>query len=366
MTTNTPSTDVALRASGSNLQVGAGHMQQTELALIEQQANYLAQSSLVPRAFKGKPADIFAVASIGREVGLSPMAAMQSIHIIEGKPTMSAQLMGALVRARGHSLAIERLDDDGCKLVGVRADTGDRMEYEFNRSHAQAAGLLGKGVWKAHFRAMALARCTSQVARTLFPDVLAGISYTPEEGADIAGVDVKVDAEGEVVEIKGEPVTTRTAPPAAAARPTTVRRPSPAAAPAQVTHHEDAPQGTADFEGDPEPEAPALVDADTFARVIGYVQQLSADQQPEFRGFASANGITGWKPDTMTAAMAEQAEAKLREMLELDVEDAGETEVIEPEPEQPADDLADLAAAVEDAQSDPTTSSRRRTPASAA
>lgn len=214
------STALEHRTSGTAIQVGAGQMTPVEWQAIEQQAHALAASSIVPRAFKGTPADIVAVACLGREVGLSPMASMQSIHVIEGKPSMSAQLMGALVRARGHSLEIVKLDDDGCTMRGVRADTGNAMEFTFTRQDAQAAGLAGKQVWKAYFKAMAAARCTSQIARVLFADVLAGISYTPEEAASIAGVDVVVDSEGEVTAIEGEVVKPAAPKPARVEAPT--------------------------------------------------------------------------------------------------------------------------------------------------
>ena len=38
---------------------------------------------------------------LGQELGLSPVTSMMSIYIVEGKPSLSAQLMLALVKASG-------------------------------------------------------------------------------------------------------------------------------------------------------------------------------------------------------------------------------------------------------------------------
>jgi hypothetical protein len=87
---------------------------------------------------------------------------------------------------------------------------------------AQQAGLAGRGAWKTYPRAMLLARATSELCRMIFADVVAGLSYTPEEASSIAGVewnDTPVD-----------PLQTAPAPVLTAAPPTT----APNAEPQQV------------------------------------------------------------------------------------------------------------------------------------
>jgi preprotein translocase subunit SecD len=54
---------------------------------------------------------------------------------------------------------------------------------------AKMAGLANKNNWKTYPRAMLLARATSELCRIVFPDIIAGLSYTPEEVSSIEGVE---------------------------------------------------------------------------------------------------------------------------------------------------------------------------------
>ncbi len=162
----------------------------SEWNAITAQAAVLARTEIVPKAYQDRPDDIIAAALMGRSVGLDPMLSLQYIHVIEGKPTLSAEAMVALVRRAGHTIEIRRLDDSGAVAYGKRRDTGTDAEFEFTKVHAQAAGLLEKPVWKAYFRSMAWARAVSQLCRVLFADVIMGMSYVPEE------LGAEVDADG--------------------------------------------------------------------------------------------------------------------------------------------------------------------------
>lgn len=148
-------------------------------------AKALASSNLLPRAYQQNPANVLVAIEYGTALGLAPMVAIQSIHVVEGKPTASAQLIGSLVRRAGHRL---RVTGDAKKAVAeiVRADDPEytfRSEWTIDR--ATQANLAGKGVWKQYPDAMLKARAITEVARDACPEVLAGVAYTAEElGAD--------------------------------------------------------------------------------------------------------------------------------------------------------------------------------------
>jgi hypothetical protein len=173
-----------------------GHMQRI--------AYDLAGSNLVKAALRGKPDDVLLVLLYGRDLGLSPTTALAKIHVIEGLPSLSAEMQAALIRRAGHRLDGTIVRDDkqrpvAAEVSGVRADSGEAMSADFTISDAVAAGLctiddeLPNGVrarsnnggkpkpWEAHTSDMLWARAVSRLARRLFPDVLSGVTYTPEE-----------------------------------------------------------------------------------------------------------------------------------------------------------------------------------------
>lgn len=150
-------------------------------------AKALAASDLLPRAYQGKPANVLLAMEYAEALGLAPIAAIQGVHIVDAKPTASAQLIGALVRRAGHRLRVV-VNDAGtaAKATIVRADDPD---FEFTSvwtmERAQAAGLTGKGTWKQYPVAMLKARAITEVARDACPEALSGVAYTAEElGAD--------------------------------------------------------------------------------------------------------------------------------------------------------------------------------------
>lgn len=153
----------------------------------------IANTPFVPSAFRGKPESVFAAVLFGEEMGLGPMQSLTQIHVIEGKPSIAPELMRALVFKAGHRIDIKLSSETKAVLFGKRSDSGSEATVEWTMQDAQRAGLAGRGAWKTYPRAMLLARATSELCRMLFPDVVAGLSYTPEEAAGIAGVEWSPD-----------------------------------------------------------------------------------------------------------------------------------------------------------------------------
>ena len=152
-------------------------------------AQKIANTPFVPTAFRGKPEAVFAAILYGDELGLGPMQSLNSIHVIEGKPSMSPELMRALVARAGHRLDVKLASNEKVVLWGKRADNDSEATVEWSIKDAQQAGLAGRGAWKTYPRAMLLARATSELCRQIFSDCIMGLSYTPEEASSIAGVE---------------------------------------------------------------------------------------------------------------------------------------------------------------------------------
>jgi hypothetical protein len=164
------------------------------------QADVLAKSGLLPAEVKSAPAAL-AIMLTGRELGIPPMQAFRSIYIVKGKPTLSAQLMGALILRAGHAYRVIESTDARCVIEFRRRGQDHVYRHEFTIEDAKTAQLLGNTTWKAYPKAMLFSRCMSAGARVAMPDVLAGM-YTPEELADPG--QVVMDSDGEIVDVLPE------------------------------------------------------------------------------------------------------------------------------------------------------------------
>lgn len=144
----------------------------------------IAKTEFVPRGLRGKPNAILAAILMGRELGLGPMESMRSISIIDGRPSPSAEWMVARIFEAGHVLEVVDQTAEICTVKGTRYRDDKiltEMSYSFTIEMAKRAGLAGKDNWKHYPEAMLYWRAVAQLARQLFPDVLAGIKHTPEE-----------------------------------------------------------------------------------------------------------------------------------------------------------------------------------------
>lgn len=150
----------------------------------------LADSSMVPRAYQGKPQDIMVCVQWGYELGLAPMQALQNIAVINGKPSVYGDAMAALVQA---SPVCEGIDEtfEGVEGTGefaavciARRKGRQPVTIKFSVNDAKRAGLWNKqGPWTQYPKRMLQMRARGFALRDAFPDVLKGL-ISAEEAAD--------------------------------------------------------------------------------------------------------------------------------------------------------------------------------------
>jgi hypothetical protein len=167
----------------------------------------ICNTPFVPSALRGDPASVLACILTGDELGLGPMQSLRMVHVIEGRPAASAELMRALVNRAGHRIDVVESRQDRVTLAGRRNDTGANAKVTWTIADAQRAKLTGNPAWTKYPRSMLLARATSELCRALFADIIGGL-YTPEETAAIEGRAWEPDL-GELV----DPVTLTTLEP---------------------------------------------------------------------------------------------------------------------------------------------------------
>ena len=166
-----------------------------EWKVMTEQASTMIKSGFLPQAIKTS-AQAVAIAMTGKELGIGMMQSFRSINVIQGKPTLSANLMLALVQRSGllenQQLKAEPNKQAPAKVIyRVKRKGMDWHEEEFGNSEAQAMGLLMKDNYKKQKFTMFKWRAVSNALRFAFGDLLHGI-YTAEE----LGANVYVDDEG--------------------------------------------------------------------------------------------------------------------------------------------------------------------------
>lgn len=254
---------VDIDAPGVELVSAERPITNNEIDMIYRLAAGLSRSGMFKDARQADQA--FAKLIFGRDLGLSATQAMTDIHIVEGKPEMSANLQAAKVRSSDrYEYEVAKLDDTGCTISFYEGEKLLGTE-SFTQADAERAKLSGKDVYQRYPRNMFFARCMSNGVAFYCPDVMNGI---------------RVYADGEVQQAIAT-VAARTEP-----------------EPEDATVVEDPPQLTADeLAAVKQALDAAEIDVQTEAMLLGSVgvesvEELTPDTRTELQA-AVAKHITG-------------------------------------------------------------------------
>lgn len=163
-------------------------------------AQCVAKSGMAPKGMES-PEAIVVATQMGLEIGLTPMAALQNIAVINGRPALWGDAQLGVVRATGE---LEKFDewyevggkrqtrnpqqftDDVAAVCVVKRRGYPEQEGTFSIADAKRAGLIGKNLWNQYPARMLRFRARSFVLRDQFGDALKGL-LSAEEADDIPG-----------------------------------------------------------------------------------------------------------------------------------------------------------------------------------
>ncbi|MEM9450337.1 MAG: hypothetical protein AAGA75_17620 [Cyanobacteria bacterium P01_E01_bin.6] len=132
----------------------------------------------------------------GWELGIPPVSALENINVIDGKTSISANLIASLIkRSKRYNYRVKELTDSTCTIIFMEAGESGG-EYTFTMKEARNAGLgndktgnLSKySAWSKTPKRMLFARCMTQGAGTYCPDILHGEVVSSEEMEDYSTV----------------------------------------------------------------------------------------------------------------------------------------------------------------------------------
>lgn len=134
---------------------------------------------LVKSSFCGvkKPEDALWIVATGHSLGIDPVTSLRGIHVISGKPVLSADLMAAVAMRHPDCLCLQVVEMTPLKAtVKVqRRGWSEPTLVSFSVEDAKNAGLLNNPTWKKYPADMCKARAIARAARAAFPDALLGV-----------------------------------------------------------------------------------------------------------------------------------------------------------------------------------------------
>lgn len=155
-------------------------------------ANAVVKAGMAPAGLETPEKAMVAIMH-GLEVGMTPMSALQSIAVVNGRATIWGDGAIGLVRGSGKCEWIkERIDGEGESRVAIcevkRKGEPDPIIGRFSVKDAQTANLWTKaGPWKQYPERMLKMRARAFALRDGFADVLRGLGIA-EEVQDIVQV----------------------------------------------------------------------------------------------------------------------------------------------------------------------------------
>lgn len=157
------------------------------IGAVQALSEIIVASGWAPRDMK-QPATIAVAIMQGMEIGLKPMQALQSIAVINGRPSIWGDAAIGLVQGSGKCDYVKEWSEgDGDAMVAFceakRNDSGSVVTQRFSVADAKLAGLWGKAIWKQYPRRMLQMRARAFALRDAFADVLKGLSVS-EEASD--------------------------------------------------------------------------------------------------------------------------------------------------------------------------------------
>jgi hypothetical protein len=158
-------------------------------------AETVSNSGLAPKGME-KPQAVFVAVQMGLEVGLTPMAALQNVAVVNGRPTLWGDAQLAVCRGTGELETFEEwfevggvkttrnpaeYKDDTAAVCKVKRAGGQEVESAFSVADAKRAGLWGKaGPWTQYPFRMLRNRARSFALRDTFGDALKGFRSAEE------------------------------------------------------------------------------------------------------------------------------------------------------------------------------------------
>ena len=173
----------------------------------------MAKSAVESQYFKqmGGEAGLLMIMLYARDLGIPlTQAIFGGMYNVQGKITISSNLMNNMIRKAGHKMEIIESTVKICTIKGTRKDTGEVSTCSFTIEEAKAANLIKNGGgWEKYPSDMLFARAMSRLARRMFADVI-GNAYVEGEIPEEREKHQKVTQETKAIDVTPQIVDEKT------------------------------------------------------------------------------------------------------------------------------------------------------------
>ena len=224
--------EIAISSSGS--------LMPSNLAEAIEYAKMIAHSGMVPKQYDGNVGAVLVAIQMGAEVGLPPLASIQNIAVINGRPSLWGDAVLAVITSQPDCIDVQETSGDGWAKCVVRRRGRTPVECTFTTQDAKTAGLWGKqGPWTNYPKRMLQMRARGFACRDAYPDRLRGIHIAEEvRGYDIVEGEFSAAPQELTAGDHSFGFRPKAVEPAQVAEPVKVAEPSPA--PKPITDKEKA------------------------------------------------------------------------------------------------------------------------------
>lgn len=148
-----------------------------------QEAQYLAQSSLLPKHFASQPANVLIALEYAKQLStatraLSPISVMQNLYVVHGNCGLSSKFMIALANSSGkldHPIRYRKEPGENFSVTAYSKVDGEEISYTVDMKMATAEGWTKNPKYNSMPELMLSYRAASFLIRTYIPEVVMGL-----------------------------------------------------------------------------------------------------------------------------------------------------------------------------------------------
>ena len=161
----------------------------------------LAEATIIPETFQGKPANVLIALNMAQRMGADPMMVMQNMYIVYGNPAWSSKFMIACFNTCGRfsSIKYEYFGQPGTMSYGCRAyatelRSGEKVVgADVTIELAKKEGWLDKkgSKWQTMPQLMLQYRAATFLIRTVAPEISMGLKTTDELADEVITINAE-------------------------------------------------------------------------------------------------------------------------------------------------------------------------------